>query len=1440
MGKFITEGPVGLNNFASFINENTKQFKGYSISKAFESAQAGGTYLPQGNFIEPHALSESYGAEAGFRFWINNNGSGTKHRTSALEGYFYSELKWFMETGFNGGSGTKHVMPFPYNNYLYNISKNNATNGTHGSGSSRYRILNGRLFHSDVSEPTPITSLLNTPSGISFNPSLNYNELLHPWVKYTVRTFFLNSFLGMPFPWESYSLFSPILKHIFNAHQGDYREVIKGTGSILTTIPIGGGQAPIVTGTGYRYAGNLSPGLLSTGFVSANNYVAAEAILYINGTWYGEFVRLPWAQQYRLLPFVYDRIHKLESWQFTSDMEDLYRQLWVDGPTPSSHDVGGNDFYPRTRSSVSDSLGRVSVENSKLKLVNPGESVTDTSNSMLIDDQLSEFSFGPWAGCYSQTFLKKLESNPCEVPIYLGAGDHGHGYLTLETDSTPRHYIQKNSSNDYKIMSESNHSISNGSGWEIDEISGSVEGWSQQGSATFDVFLGYLHIKNSQGGTSNDFFQNVHFVPGKKAILVFEYFSFSGGVALYIDDTLVFQENSFSDYVTKSLSFIPEQHFHKISLSLKSPSSESDQFYLRYISIIQEGDLISSHTSKADALDVWKKLHYQEHDYYHNNKYNEIEEVVSADVFTNGELGDFEYEESFCASKSMNFKYNAYITKLDGTSRALALSDISLNPSAPTTRWREENGDHINGEFYTDRDGFEVDKGFWSYSYIRDLDGYELNNINFDSNGDPSVDYFVIFSFGFNSYRQSRGMTDQLKDFYDILNLSSVSGEFNVRLYYSDSTNPDIDSYSGWTYVSGSRRGLNDNPNGYTYTSWVIDKTWIGQEFPDTSVEKRYYKIEYRAGSESVMEPEGTVIGRDMVSVICTKNDSTIRYNYSRPQPSFPVRTLTHKPDYRDVPVNREDNQLKFTGGKLVVFEGSTKLNLAGYTYLSSGNAYPETPGFNVTLDQSDEVNNRGVFLEELAPPSDPNWDNLSKQGKKIYNNSWLFIQNLRSRGSYSNSRPFNGYPNKAVTYGPTWYNLGDLRGPLTKDSLSALSLLRFEALRVGMLEAEFADNAYGSISGPIYNDLKYIPRNVHDSNSEAYISQGLKLRLHYLIDLEIEDKIQIERAAYFWEEIIKDDIQIDVTIMPSTSRKVGGTLASAGPYQYNVGLDSFFHNKNRAQVTEIVVFIDTDDIFGNPNSSVTPSARLPITNGWLEGANQLCSIMIHEIAHGLGVGTFWNLEVAGYYPTEYQWGFANVFGTQYNGAKALREYKSIVNSSTEIYVFDTATSSIQKKNISSAGVSFYTNYVPTQGGDSFEEDFKNWQEENISGGHPAEYAKKAKINGVIKTQPAIIELMTPTYDVKNSVLSKLTLGYLEDLGYTVDYSKAINVSQPLIGYTGTEYLIDQYYKINNPTISLEEYLAANVDRTEGQLNAPGKIKCNCKSHAIKNTVLPE
>ena len=143
---------------------------------------------------------------------------------------------------------------------------------------------------------------------------------------------------------------------------------------------------------------------------------------------------------------------------------------------------------------------------------------------------------------------------------------------------------------------------------------------------------------------------------------------------------------------------------------------------------------------------------------------------------------------------------------------------------------------------------------------------------------------------------------------------------------------------------------------------------------------------------------------------------------------------------------------------------------------------------------------------------------------------------------------------------------------------------------------------------------------------------------------------------------------------------------------------------------------------------------------------------------------------------------------------------------------------------------------------------------------------------------------MSPIYDVANSPLTLATLGYLKDLGYTVDHTKAQDIGVPiylttehkdeddqplvgvnefgsryflpdksvLIGYTGTELLKYKWYNPDNKPTSegffdetmrqatpLNTYLSQRYDSVFDRLTNPNLRKCNCKKHATKNPILP-
>lgn len=113
-----------------------------------------------------------------------------------------------------------------------------------------------------------------------------------------------------------------------------------------------------------------------------------------------------------------------------------------------------------------------------------------------------------------------------------------------------------------------------------------------------------------------------------------------------------------------------------------------------------------------------------------------------------------------------------------------------------------------------------------------------------------------------------------------------------------------------------------------------------------------------------------------------------------------------------------------------------------------------------------------------------------------------------------------------------------------------------------------------------------------------------------------------------------------------------------------------------------------------------------------------LADVIIHEMLHVLGVGTLW--QFAGL-----------VSGANYVGDSALREYQAL------------------------AGDAGLTG-IPLTTGVGAGSDYSHWDE------------------GTFDT-----ELMTPFIDFGSNPLSRVTVGALEDLGYTVDYSQADSYALP-------------------------------------------------------------
>ena len=213
-----------------------------------------------------------------------------------------------------------------------------------------------------------------------------------------------------------------------------------------------------------------------------------------------------------------------------------------------------------------------------------------------------------------------------------------------------------------------------------------------------------------------------------------------------------------------------------------------------------------------------------------------------------------------------------------------------------------------------------------------------------------------------------------------------------------------------------------------------------------------------------------------------------------------------------------------------------------------------------------------------------------------------------------------------------------------------------------------------------------------------------------------------------------------------------------------------------RDQITSGSVFIDQIDLNRQDSNFILA-----------DGKSGLYYVVLHEIIHALGLSNFyWRL-----YDLKTLIGYP----TQYNGIYGTAKYKEIIQEK------------INQLGLSKTLADYYTDSVPAQS----------------TGTHIAEYAKL--VNG--KVQPSLVnELMSPAYDFDRGILSKITFGFLEDLGYEVDYNQI-----------ESSFLLE----MSESTDVSSNPVSSNYDQIKYQKKRKRCPHCDA-SHTdeIKDTILPD
>lgn len=340
-------------------------------------------------------------------------------------------------------------------------------------------------------------------------------------------------------------------------------------------------------------------------------------------------------------------------------------------------------------------------------------------------------------------------------------------------------------------------------------------------------------------------------------------------------------------------------------------------------------------------------------------------------------------------------------------------------------------------------------------------------------------------------------------------------------------------------------------------------------------------------------------------------------------------------------------------------------------------------------------------------------------------------------------------------------------------------------------------DGDFGEISYDCYNH-QYMggERNLSFSSAvTAYPDRTLSITIDYSNytqnALTSSDRAIIRDVCDQIEEMILTEMNYTLEVEDFTNTSaVGGTLAYAGPMSIST-IDGW----STARGSRGTTAIDPADL-----SNLRASASFKTEMFW---------VVLHELCHAMGVGPIWNYFDPGLSisPVNYFINLSVFDGAQYVGQNAVREYNSIMNVSLPslpiqtYYTTSQPSSYYASRNITNNFSTILTTTDISRGYVLHDDPwtpmsiavYQDSSGNNISaysagqafqytlyltwGGHMGELTPDANSSGFRtvdgEDQPLYQdELMTPYYGGDNAPLSRITLGFLHDLSFVVDYSK--------------------------------------------------------------------